>query len=85
MSFWSKLTRHERLFSRMADRAGADVDVAMQSGLLVPEDFRSAVLSCSICTRPKACETLLDDGGTDIPDYCRNRKMLERLATDIAH
>ena len=82
MSFWTRFTRHEMLFSRMADRAGADPDLAMQSGDLEPEDYRSAILSCSICSKPDACERLLDTSGNDVPSYCRNQDLLKRLAVN---
>jgi len=80
MSFWSKLTRHESLFSRMAGQNDADLDLAMQSGSLTPEDYRAGVLSCSICTDPDQCEAGLDRGDHAIPGFCRNRKIIERLA-----
>lgn len=83
MSVWSRLSLHESLFSRMADVNGADLPLAMQSGQLTPESFRSGVLSCMGCSKPDACEARLTSDTPGIPDFCRNGAMIRRLAQDI--
>ena len=40
MSYIERLVKHERLMTRMADRNGADVDLALMSGALTPGDFQ---------------------------------------------
>ena len=80
MSIWSRISLHERLFSRMADLNGADLPDAMQSGELSPESFRSGVLACTGCSEPGTCETVLRRGDRGIPDFCRNGAMIRRLA-----
>jgi len=79
MSFFSRIDRHQRLFTRMADTQNVDVDLAMQKGALSPEAYRGAVLSCTGCSQPDRCEAALNRGETDIPDYCRNTALIERL------
>lgn len=80
MPFMSKLDRHEKLMSRLADRNSADLELALQSGVIAPEEYRSAVFKCSSCTNPEACEARLDAGDSGIPEFCRNTQMLERAA-----
>ncbi len=80
MSFLTRIDRHQRLFSRMADRNGADLDLALQSGLTSPESLRAGVLSCTGCTGPERCESLLDHGVEGIPAFCRNADMIRAIA-----
>lgn len=80
MSFWSRLSRHESLFSRVAGNSGADLPLAMQSGHLTPERYRSAVLTCMGCSNPEACEASVSAGTHGVPEFCRNGAMLKRLA-----
>jgi len=80
MSIFDRIDRHERLFSRMADMNGADLDLAMQSGRLAPDRFRGAVLSCTACVAPEDCEERINRGQTGLPAYCRNAKMICNVA-----
>ncbi len=80
MSFFSRLDRHARLMDRMADRNGADLELALQCGVLSPGELRAAVLSCSSCTLPDACEARLNDGTAGVPEYCRNGDMIRSIS-----
>ena len=80
MSTWSRLSMAERRVSLMAEKNGADLTVATQSGFLLPEDYRDAIHACSGCSQPDTCDQFLsrDEDGT--PDYCRNTALIRRLA-----
>ena len=80
MSIVTRLERHSRLMDRMADRNGADLDLALQSGAVSPGEVRAAVLACTGCTDPENCEDRLDAGVPGLPDYCRNADMIRSLA-----
>jgi hypothetical protein len=83
MSFLSRIDRHQRLFSRMADTQGVDLGLEMQKGELSPEEYRGGVLACTGCSNPDGCETELNRGLDTVPDYCRNVSLIRRL-TDFA-
>lgn len=83
MSIWSRLSLAERRMSSMADKNGADLEVASQSGHLLPDEYRAAVQSCSGCACPDACDTFLQGSESGIPGYCRNSTLIRQLA-DIA-
>ena len=80
MSILNRLERHSRLMDRMADRNGADLDLALQSGAVTPGEVRAAVLSCTGCTDPEDCGHRVDAGVPGLPDYCRNADMIRSLA-----
>lgn len=79
MSILQRIDRHARLFSRMADANGADLDLALQAGAVSPGEIREAVLSCTGCTDPGACESLLDAGTEGVPSFCRNAGLIRQL------
>jgi hypothetical protein len=71
----------ERRMSQMADKNGADLDLAMQSGDLLPDDYVAAAYSCTGCACGDACDQFLNKKEeTGFPSYCRNSDMLRRLA-----
>ena len=80
MLSFSRIDRHSKLVSTMADRNGADVAEAVLTGDLTPENLRSAVLSCTGCSDPDACEAFLASGQTGIPSYCRNAGLIAEIA-----
>ena len=80
MSFFSRVDKRTTLMNRMADRNGADLDLALQSGMVSPGELRAAVLSCTACTAPDACEARLDAGMPGVPGYCRNGDMIRSVA-----
>jgi hypothetical protein len=77
----SKLDRHERLVERMAEAQGVDIGEAMMRGELGANEFRGAVYRCTACTAADSCEHWLADheDGAGVPEYCRNKAMMERL------
>ena len=77
--------RHEALFDHMATACGADPDLAVLQGRLSPEALDDAVLSCTGCSEPDTCESLLAAGAIDgtPPSFCRNKSMLAALAVPV--
>lgn len=80
MTYSAKFVRHERMMTSMADRNGADLDVALLSGVITPEEVQDAALKCTGCREPGACEAYLESDATGIPDYCRNADMIRTVA-----
>lgn len=80
MSFTARKLARERLMSRMADRNGADLDVAVMTGALSPEELSDAALSCLACTNPEDCAGRLEAGEEGIPEYCRNAALIRSVA-----
>ena len=80
MSVTERFERHERLFRRMADRNGADLDLALLVGAATEGELRDATHACMGCTGPSRCEAVLDGGVTGIPSFCRNKEMIRELA-----
>ncbi|MCG6883327.1 MAG: DUF6455 family protein [Silicimonas sp.] len=72
--------RHERLMTRMADAQKIDLDIAILRGELSPEEYSDAVLACTGCSVPEACERHMEEGRFGVPRFCRNGDMLARLA-----
>ena len=80
---FSRIDKHADLMGRMAETVGADLAEATQRGDLTPEEYRSAVLSCTSCKGAGECQGWLDahaEGAGGTPDYCRNKALLEALA-----
>ena len=80
MSIFSRIDHHEALMRRMADRNGADLDLALQTAIVSPGELRAAVLSCTGCTQPEDCARRVDHGEDGLPDYCRNADMIRSIA-----
>ncbi len=76
------LKRHAALVDRMASALGIDLEEEMLRGSLNFSELDDAVLSCTGCTQPCACERFLD-GLTETvettPDYCRNTQLFDQL------
>ena len=79
MSLFTRIDRHQRLFTSMADTQDVDLDLEMQKGALSPEAYRGAVMSCVGCSQPDSCEAGLDQGVKTVPEYCRNAALIARL------
>jgi len=83
----SKIKSHTKLFLRMADTQGVDVDEQVMRGNLDPEVVPQAVLRCTACTRPQECaHWLASHPPTDarVPNYCMNKNLLASLKpTDV--
>jgi hypothetical protein len=76
------IKRHAALVDRMAQAQGIDLEEAVLRGDVGVEDLSDAVLSCTACSNPDHCTHVLDtkDGAeTEIPGYCRNSALFDRL------
>lgn len=76
------LMRHADLVDRMATAQGVDLEARMMAGHLTPDTLNDAILSCTGCAAPDACEHWLaaHEDGAAAPDYCRNAGLLADLA-----
>lgn len=76
------LKRHADLVDRMATTQGVDLEESVMAGHLTPGELGDAVLACTGCAAPGACERWLDShaGGESAPAYCRNADLLAGLA-----
>lgn len=82
MTDTAELRRHAALVDGTASRLGMDLQEAAIRGALRFDEISEAVLRCTTCTRPDACELWLADGGGEAqqpPIYCRNTTLLRRL------
>lgn len=76
------LERHAKLVDHMAAALGLDLEEQIQRGTLSPDAVWDAILSCTSCTRPGACETWLaarSDIAPEAPHSCRNRALFDAL------
>ncbi|MEM8877831.1 MAG: DUF6455 family protein [Pseudomonadota bacterium] len=74
---------HAERMNRMSEITHADLAEALIKEQLSPEDYRRAVVSCTRCSQPGACDAWLDahqSSDEQPPAYCRNRQMLVDLA-----
>ena len=82
MQSTSTLKRHADLVDRMANTQGIDLEERMMAGKILPDDLGDAVLACTGCANPGACEHWLAENKTASgrrPDYCRNADLFARL------
>ncbi|SFE52068.1 DUF6455 family protein [Roseivivax sediminis] len=78
------LKRHASLVDRMSDAMGVDLqEAALRGDVSVPE-IDDAVLTCTACSQPFACESWLARRVGSVADappaYCRNTELFARLA-----
>lgn len=76
------LKHHADLMDRMATRAGVDLEEATLRGDMPMEKIADAVLSCTNCSAPEACATVLanaKDRSDRVPSYCRNKSLFDAL------
>lgn len=76
------LKTHANLVDRMAETLGLDLEETMMEGRMTIDQLSDAVLSCTGCTQPEACQHWLADQARpapEPPEYCRNRDMFTRL------
>lgn len=81
---FKQMDQHAAQVDRMTDTLGVDLVEAVQRGIVPPETLRSTVMRCMSCGSFGACEGWLQDhadGAGEAPEYCRNKVMLDRLAT----
>lgn len=78
------LKRHAALVDRMATTLNVDLEEATLRGALPPETLVDAVLRCTGCANPDACDHWLEDHQGTVehspPSYCRNTELLKSLA-----
>ncbi|MEZ5685169.1 MAG: DUF6455 family protein [Paracoccaceae bacterium] len=88
------LNRHAALMNRMADTLGVDLEEALRRGKLSSEHWRDALVSCAGCDDPEGCVHWLgahqapEDRSAampppEVPDFCNNRLMMERLSAEL--
>ena len=77
-----KMDRHADLVNRMAEATGADLPKALETGQLSPQALRSAVIRCTRCGAPEACDVWLDEGGDQRmpPAFCANGRLFAQIA-----
>ncbi|MCC1493694.1 hypothetical protein J1C49_13835 [Cognatishimia sp. F0-27] len=69
----------------MATAQGIDLEEEMLRGKMSIPDLEDAVLRCTGCSKPCACERFLDTVQAPIdsaPSYCRNRDLFAELSGD---
>lgn len=74
--------RHAELVARMADARGVDLELSIMKGRLQISSLGDAVLNCTGCANPEACEGWLSaqDGEAQAsPSYCRNADLFDVL------
>ncbi len=77
-------SRHAALVDRMAATQGIDLEESILRGQLTETERHDAILSCTGCTQPGACEHWLADhqgaeDRADPPGYCRNTALFDAL------
>ena len=75
-------TRHARLVDHMAGTLGIDLDEQMMRGKVTASQIDDAVLSCTGCTQPCACDAWLSaqtETAPEAPGYCRNAALFDAL------
>lgn len=83
MKRWIRtLDRHMGLMRGMARKTGADLTPLgeTEAGELA---LRNALIRCTTCANPDACADWQDrtmDGAGTPPPFCRNARLMERLA-----
>ena len=76
------LRRHAGLVDRMAGTLGIDLEEAAMRGEMQMDEIADAVLLCTGCAAPEVCDRWMADQKTVVsqgPDYCRNKRMFDRL------
>ena len=79
---YARIARHWGLMNAMAGRAGVDLGMEYLDGSIARETLRSAVFRCAECGHVSACEAHLARAGgphDEVPDYCLNRTLIDRL------
>jgi hypothetical protein len=77
------LRRHAALVDEMATARGVDLEEAILRGRLTVPELDDAVLACTGCSRPDACEAWLASRPAETeatPPYCRNADLFAELA-----
>lgn len=78
----NKYRRHASLVDRMSNTVGVDLEEEALRGRVSPGEIAEAVIRCTTCTQPEACEHwLATRQGTEEtpPVYCRNADLFAEL------
>ncbi|EIE52825.1 hypothetical protein AL036_15405 [Salipiger aestuarii] len=78
----TQFARHATLVDHMARALGVDLDEQILRGNLSLSQVEDAVLSCTNCTQPCACESWLasqHETAPEAPGYCRNVALFDAL------
>ena len=76
------LKRHAHLVDEMATAQGLDLEEQILRGNLSIPELDDAVLRCTGCSQPCACEAWLAGREAPVvapPAYCRNTRMFDML------
>lgn len=76
------LKRHAALIDQMAQARGLDLEEQMLRGKLTVAELEDAVLRCTGCAQPDACEFWLSvqqDTVSEAPAFCRNAEVFRTL------
>ena len=82
MQSQATLKRHAALVDHMAQARGIDLEEEILRGKMTFTDLEDAVLRCTGCTRPDACEHWLaaqTGPVTESPAFCRNDDLFGTL------
>jgi hypothetical protein len=74
--------RHAGLVDQMANTLGLDLEEEAMRGNLSTTEIENAVLRCTGCAQPGACEHWLavqEGPAQDTPAYCRNVDLFQEL------
>ena len=73
---------HSERMQKMAETIGVDLGQAVLAGKLRNFPISDMVFRCSRCLEKTACEAWVGahkTGATEVPDFCRNKILLEGL------
>ena len=74
--------RHYWLAVAMARKTGADMQQALDQGVISHADWAALVQRCRGCDWPDGCDRWLarqDDGTAEVPAACPNAELFERV------
>ena len=83
MGIFSSISRRTGLFNKMADTVGVDLGEVIVHDETRATDLRSAVIRCAGCRHDGECQAWMESESSHdaAPDYCRNKAMLDGLAS----
>jgi hypothetical protein len=83
MQSQATLKRHAALIDNMAQALDIDLEEHMLRGNLTISELEDAVLRCTVCSKPDACDHWVAERAgqtaSAAPGYCRNADVFQRL------
>jgi hypothetical protein len=76
---------HLALFSRAAERSGADVPALMRDKILSRDDLEALVDCCTTCGGVRGCRSVMEREAAGAPDFCPNLQALAELSRSRPH